>query len=334
LALVKSPEHVCCRYRLAALRPCLERAGHTLELQAWPRHWWTWAALAPRLRYRDGVIIQRKPAARWQLQLLRLNSRFLLYDFDDSVFGRDSYAAKGIQSGRRWHRFRRLCRAADGVIAGNPFLANQARCCTTNDRVHLVPTCVNPSLYHLAAHTEPAGNSKLVWIGSASTLQGLESIRPILERLGQQFPALRLKLICDRFMELNHMPVELVKWTQASEARELASADIGISWMPDDDWSRGKCGLKVLQYMAAGLPVVANPVGIHRDMVRHGETGFLAESEADWRQAIGRLIADPQLRRRMGLAGRQRVEQEFSLDIAAGRWLELLQRLQEGSAAA
>ena len=108
----------------------------------------------------------------------------------------------------------------------------------------------------------------------------------------------------------------------------MAAADVGISWVPDDLWSRGKCGLKVLQYMAAGLPVVANPVGVQADLVRHGETGFLARTPAEWVEALRRLGADPELRCRLGAAGRRRVEAEFSVEAGAARWLTLLHGLR------
>src|SRR5207249_9771653 len=118
----------------------------------------------------------------------------------------------------------------------------------------------------------------------------------------------RLKLICDRFLKFANLPVTRCRWSGEDEAGDLATADIGISWLPDDAWSRGKCGLKVLQYMAAGLPVVANPVGVQAELVRDGETGFLVRTPEQWQQAIGRLTHDPQLRQRLGQAGRRRVE--------------------------
>jgi glycosyltransferase involved in cell wall biosynthesis len=139
---------------------------------------------------------------------------------------------------------------------------------------------------------------------------------------------LDLKIICDRFLQLRHLPVLCCPWSAATEAVELASADIGISWLPGDLWSRGKCCLKVLQYMAAGLPVVANPIGVQAHLVRHGETGFLAETPEQWSEAIGRLARDPELRRQMGLAGRHRLEREFSVAVGARRWLDLLREVQ------
>jgi glycosyltransferase involved in cell wall biosynthesis len=167
---------------------------------------------------------------------------------------------------------------------------------------------------------------ELVWIGSSSTLQGLEAIRPTLEVVGRCWPGLRLKLVCNRFLRLQALPVVNCPWTEAGEAAALAAADIGISWLPDDAWSRGKCGLKILQYMAAGLPVVANPVGVQADLVRHGETGYLVETPAQWAEAVGRLAHDPALRRALGRAGRRRVEAEFSVAAGATRWLGLLEQ--------
>ncbi len=328
-ALVESPTHVCCRYRLAALRPFLEAAGHQLDLQPRPDSAWGWMSLTRPLNSTDVVILQRKLLTRWQLYLLRRAARTLIFDFDDAVFLRDSYAAKGLHSRTRRYRFRNLICAADRVIAGNAFLRDQAARWTTPGRVHLVPTCVNPALYPLASHRRPAGTAQLVWVGSASTLQGLERMQPLLEALGRDCPGLCLKLVCDRFLSLRRLPVLPCPWSEAREGDELAAADIGVSWVPDDLWSRGKCGLKVLQYMAAGLPVVANPVGVQAEMVRHGETGFLTDTPAQWTEAVRRLTHDPELRRRMGRAGRRLLETRYSVATAARHWLALLDGIEQ-----
>jgi glycosyltransferase involved in cell wall biosynthesis len=193
---------------------------------------------------------------------------------------------------------------------------------------------VDPDDYPLARHERKGAGVQLVWVGSSSTLQGLESIRPLLEGLGRRVTGLRLKMICDRFLHLEHLQVNPVQWTESGERRELASADIGISWMPDDDWSRGKCGLKVLQYMAAGLPVVANRVGVHAELVRHGVTGFLADSADEWHEAVARLAGDPELRRRMGAAGRRRLKADYSVTRGAALWHEVFDHLKAGRAAA
>jgi glycosyltransferase involved in cell wall biosynthesis len=160
-------------------------------------------------------------------------------------------------------------------------------------------------------------------------LRGLERARPILEALGREVPGLKLKLICDHFLTLQHLPVHPCSWSEATEAAEIAAADIGLSWVPDDPWSRGKCGLKVMQYLAAGLPVVANPVGVQTEMVRHGETGFLASTIDEWVQAVRTLARDPTLRRRMGAAGRRLVEANYRVECGGEKWVRLLRSLEE-----
>jgi glycosyltransferase involved in cell wall biosynthesis len=329
-ALVESLNHVCCRYRLAAFRPFLEAAGHSLELRALPRGWW--ARMRCFRQLRDTVVVlQRRLLPGWQLSYLRHNVRRLIFDFDDAIFLRDSYATRGMHDGRRMRRFAAAVRASDAVLAGNHFL--RARALTFTDRpcVHLMPTCVDPGRYPLGEQDQGRG-STFVWVGSSSTLQGLGRCAPLLEEVGARLPGLRLKLICDQTLSLRHLTVEFSSWSEENEGTLIAAADVGISWVPDDEWSRGKCGLKVLQYMAAGLPVIANPVGVHREMVRHDETGFLAETPDEWVAAAQRLMADPALRTRMGRAGRRLVEERYGLACGARRWLGVLDEIRPASA--
>jgi len=327
-AIVDGPAHVCCRYRLAAFQPFLQAAGHTLELIPWPRHWWSRLNIGQCLKQADAVVIQRRLLPSLLLHMVRRSARHLVFDFDDSVWQRDSYATRGMHSDGRVRRFAAMVCAADTVVAGNGFLDAQAGRWVGTERRIIIPTCVDVDRYPLSEHALSGAGVKLVWVGSSSTLQGLEAVQPLLEHLGTRLPGLQFKLICDQFLPLRHLAVVPCRWTEAGESTEIAAADIGISWVPDDPWSRGKCGLKVLQYMAAGLPVVANPVGVQADLVRHGETGFLASTAADWLEAVGRLMHDPELRRRMGGAGRSRVEAEFSVQRGAERWLGLLDRVE------
>jgi glycosyltransferase involved in cell wall biosynthesis len=328
MALVKSAEHVCCRYRIAAYRDALEQAGHRLDLRPWPRFWLSRLLLYRQLRHVDVAIVQRKLLPAWRLRLIRRSVRWLIYDFDDAVFLRNSFHPRGLDSARRSRRFDEILASADVVVAGNDYLREQALPAAAAARIHVIPTCVDVGRYPLARHVADKSPVELVWIGSDHALQSLQQLTPALDNLGKTGSGLQLKVICGRSLTLNHLPVRFVPWREASEGAELASADIGVSWLPDDPWSRGKCGLKVLQYMAAGLPVVANPVGIQARLVRPGVTGFLARTPAEWQQAIGRLAADPELRRRMGRAARQAVALEYDVRIGAARWLGLLDRLQ------
>lgn len=329
-ALVDSPQHVCCRYRLAAFRPFLEAAGHTLDLISYPSSLWGRWRLPTQLKPYDAVVIQRRLLSRWQLARLRRSVRYLLFDYDDAVYFRDSYHPRGLHDPRRLRCFAILARSVDAILAGNDFLADEARRHGAA-RVHVIPTCVDPARYPIAGH-HPSRGVELVWIGSSSTLHGLKTIAPMLEQIGKACPGVRLKLVCDAFFRLEHLSIIDCPWSEAGEARALASADIGLAWVPDDDWSRGKCGLKVLQYMAAGLPVVANPVGVQASMVRPGVNGFLAETPDQWIEAIRRLAMDAELRRRMGQVARRVLETEYSVAVGAALWNRALGDLQKGHA--
>src|SRR5262249_55358937 len=158
-----------------------------------------------------------------ELALLRRWAKKLVFDFDDAVWLRDSYSAKGFVSQKRARRFRATVRAADVVFAGNGYLTDEA--VTQGARqATVVPTCVDPAVYPVASHESAA--VRLVWVGSSSTLQGLERFRDVLEAIGREVPGVRLKLICDRFLELRHLPVDAVPWSEATEAKELADAEV------------------------------------------------------------------------------------------------------------
>lgn len=313
LALVDAPDHVCCRYRIAAFEPALARAGWSLERLGLAR-----GPLGRLLQFAglpayDTVILQRKLLPGWQLHALRRKARHLIFDFDDAVLYRDSYDPRGPVSPKRARRFAATVRVADTVTVGNDFLADCAlRAGARPERVRVIPTCVDTRLYH-PARGHDRGGLELVWIGSSSTLQGLEVRRTLWDDLAQEVEGVRMRVICDRFPDLGAMPVVPVPWSESTEAADLAAGDVGLTWVPDDLWSRGKCGLKVLQYMAAGLPVLANPVGVHEEMVKPGVTGWLPATPAGWADAVRRLARDPAARRRMGGAARESAEANYSV---------------------
>lgn len=313
LALVDAPDHVCCRYRIRAFEPALNRAGWSVDYLGLDRGLFGRVAQLSRLPRYDTIVLQRKLLPPWQIDALRRKARRLVFDFDDAVLYRDSYDSRGPHSARRSRRFSATVRLADAVTAGNDFLADCAlRAGAPADRVGVVPTCVATDRYRPSAAPAAAGLD-FVWIGSSSTLQGLEARRPLWDAVARAVPGVRMRVICDRFPEFSVMPVVRVDWSEASEAEALAAGGVGVSWLPDDLWSRGKCGLKVLQYQAAGLPVLANPVGVHPDMITPGVTGWLPRTADDWVDATRALAADPGLRHRMGLAARASVEANYSV---------------------
>ncbi len=323
VAIVATPDHVCSRYRLQAFVPELQSVGHTLQIVSVPRSWREWFRLRSTLDQADLVVVQRLLLSSVELIFLRQRVRHLAFDFDDAVWLRDSYHAKGFVSQKRANRFRAMIRRCDRVFAGNDYLVQEAqKWAKTPQSVHLIPTCVDPESYPIAQHGP--GPVTLVWVGSSSTLQGLEKFRPTLERIGQQVPNVRLRIVCDRFLQFDHLPVEPVVWSQSSESSAIASAQIGIGWVPDDPWSRGKCALKILQYQAAALPVIANAVGVQSKFVQNDRTGFLANSETEWVDAVHNLAMNPELRIRLGLQARANVLQSYSVAAGAKLWSEAL----------
>lgn len=311
LALVESPGHVCCRYRISAFEPFLRYFGVNVTYQAI-------AASAPaRLAQMnaagrfDAVLLQRKLLDSVSLAALRKAAKFLAFDFDDAVVYRDSYSPKGHHCPRRKARFSNIVRCADQILAGNAFLAQLAEeHGVRSSKVRYMPTCVDLERYEAArqsARARPAdGPFVMVWVGSSSTLQGLEATSVLWNAIGEFVPAARLRVVCDRFPRFARLEVEPVVWAEATEIDWIVASDAGVSHVPDDLWSRGKCGLKVLQYMAAGLPVLTNPVGVHREMIRSGRSGFLVKDGREWVEAVRWLAAN---RERAAAMGREAMDE-------------------------
>jgi glycosyltransferase involved in cell wall biosynthesis len=334
LALVQSPKHVCARYRLRAFAGALSEAGAALSVEPLARNCIVRVRQLRAARRADVVILQRKLLPRWQLAILRHSARRLVYDFDDAVYRRDSFSRKPPESRSRMRRFRATIAAADVVIAGNHFLAKQASMFGERALVHVIPTCVDARRYPQAAHQRIGGDCRLAWIGQRSTLGYLSRAKPILELVAGELAGLRLRVISNAFPSDCGMAIERRLWSASTEAADLAGADIGIAWLPDDEWSRGKCGLKVLQYMGAGLPVVADAVGVHREMIVDGQTGFLVTEPGEWAERISALARAPELRRRMGRQARERVCAGWGVDRWAPRFVSLLREAHAGACGA
>jgi glycosyltransferase involved in cell wall biosynthesis len=313
IALVEAPDHVCCRYRIRAFGPAFRAHGGSLQIEVIPRGGIARVRQFWRLGRFDAVVVQRRLLPAWQIKVLRRFSRRLIFDFDDAVYYRDSYHPRGIVSRVRARRFAQTIRAADLVIAGNEFLRQAAmRSGAGPLAVRVIPTCIDPDRYVRVDHDGKRSGLELVWVGSSSTLQGLERSRQLWRKLAIAVPNLRMRQISDRFCDLDPMPVVKIKWLEDSERAEIAAGDIGVSWIPDDEWSRGKCGLKILQYQAASMPVIANPVGVHGAMIEQGVSGFLADSAQEWIEAV-RLLSDPARRRAMGQAGQASAAENYSI---------------------
>ena len=320
LVITNNLEQASYRVRVAALIEPLRSRGFELDVHVRSRSVGERRDLFRRAGAYHAVLLQRKLLDPWDANLLRRHARRVLYDVDDAVM----YHAKPVGWFSRWRttrRFRATAGLVDHVVAGNEYLADHFRRegCT----VSVLPTVVEPSRYVVKQHVT-TGAPRLVWIGSRSTLPYLRELVPVIERAARDVPGLGLVTIADATIEGVSFPVEHAPWTAEGEAAALVRGDVGIAPTPSDRWTLGKCGFKIVQYMAAGLPAVASPVGANAEIVREGETGYLPTSDGAWVEAIIRLARDAPLRSQMGKAGRSRVESDYSVRRAADVWAELL----------
>ncbi len=318
VTFIESADHVCYRYRVAAYAEALAARGWTIEPIPLARNAFQRIEQLRSVRHADAVLIQRRLLAAWQLALLRRSAKVLLFDFDDAIYLRDSNSRKPPRSlGRMW-AFYWMMRAVDGVSAGNPVLAAEARGYLDPARVTLLPTTVDPQRYPTAAHGDPTRRRRglrIAWIGSRSTMQSLHDAQRGLQLAAERLPAMQLHVICDDAPVIPGVAVVRRPWSSATEAADLADCDVGLSWLPRHPWSEGKCGLKVLQYQAAGLPVVANRFGEHERMIRDNREGLLCDSPEHLAQALERLADDCALRGALGRAARKHVERQFSTQV-------------------
>jgi glycosyltransferase involved in cell wall biosynthesis len=257
-----------------------------------------------------------------ELLFWRLAGTSIVADYDDAVFHAYGESPSRLVRFMLGPKIDRLMAKADLVTVGNSYLGRRATAAGARAVAEL-PTVVDLRHYPERKPVRSGEPFTIVWIGSSLTSSYLEPLRPVLRVLLDKV-ALRIVLIGAAPGALAELPVERVAWSLDSEAAELAQCDVGIMPLPDLPWERGKCGYKLLQYMASSLPVVASPVGANRQIVVPGETGFLAAGDADWASCLLQLALDPELRRRMGAAGRQRVAEHYSLAATAPRLVELL----------
>ena len=308
------------RLWMEALRPLLAERGFEMDVKVRPKNWFARRAMLREAGGYHAVILHRKLLDPSDARLLRRHARRLLFALDDAVM----YHPNRVGAFAQWRttrRFEATARVLDHVVAGNGYLAAMFR--ARGRSVTVLPTCLDPAHYRVKTHADarPVG---LVWIGSSSTLPYVERQVEAIRLAAARVP-LKLITIADRTL-VDHpgFDVEHVPWSYEGEADALVRGDIGIAPTPCDRWTLGKCGFKIIQYMAAGLPAVASPVGANAEIVRVGETGLLADTPQEWADAIVRLARDVELRRRMGSAARKRAEREYSLTRAADTWEQLL----------
>lgn len=323
------------RFRVLQYVPHLRGLGHRCEVAvSWPpkyepARWLGWRvshglrkslrvvdALRAAVGRYDVVVLERElfhDNSLWVERILRRIARRLVLDFDDAIF--QTFPDK----------FAQLAKMCDAVMAGNALLAERAR--AHNPHTVVIPTTVDLPRYpwRTAANSVPV----IGWMGTSSNLPYLEIAAEALRTLAAARP-FELHVVCDRpelaaRLPLAGVTVRATAWSEATEIADLSRFDIGLMPLADDEWTRYKCGLKAIQYLASGIPAVVSPVGVNAEIVRPGVEGFCATSTGQWHDALAALLDDPELRTRLGAAGRQTVAERYSVASQLPRLVRALE---------
>lgn len=324
LVLTNNPARASFRLRIRVYLDTLRAGGINCEIAKLPS-----SSLARRKLFKqavtfDGVFLHKKRLNPFDALWLRRYAKSIIYDFDDAVMYSDKKSER--VSRKRLRDFARTIKLVDMVIAGNRYLAEHAM--QYNKNVTVLPTGLKLDDYSINVDSVEDRKIRLVWVGSRSTIVYLMELRPVLEELGKRFDNVVLRIICDCFFDLQNMKVEKCQWSLETQGKDLVTGDIGLAPLPDDRFTRGKCGFKILQCQAASLPVVASPVGVAAEYVADGVTGYHAENSQQWIDRLSKLIENADLRERMGWAGKARVQQ-FDLRVIGKQLSELLKRCVE-----
>jgi glycosyltransferase involved in cell wall biosynthesis len=248
----------------------------------------------------------------------------IIFDFDDAIWISDNPPRNKWLGALKWYqKFGFICRHCYRISAGNPYLADYAT--RYHSRVTINPSTIDNSLTHFMHVNHREDTVTIGWTGSHSTLKYLESILGPLQQILIRFNQARLLVICDQKPEWELKGMEFLYWNKTTEWEDLRRIQIGIMPLPDNTWTRGKGGFKILEYFSMGIPSVASPVGINTVLIEHGKNGFLCNREEDWTRLLDRLIQDPSLREKMGQAGKKMVEERFSLQSNLATFLGLFE---------
>jgi glycosyltransferase involved in cell wall biosynthesis len=250
--------------------------------------------------------------------------RPIIYDFDDAIYlPSGSEANKLVRFLKFPGKTQKIIRLSTLVLAGNSNLKKYAL--QFNSQVEVLPTVIDTDLYRLAAK-EAGKNICVGWSGSFTTIAHLNLLKGVLREIYRKY-RVDIKVIGSKDFNIEGVRIEAKDWNLTSEIDDLSRFDIGLMPLPDDEWGRGKCALKALQYMALGIAPVCSPVGVNREIIQDGINGFLCASEAEWIEKISLLINNHKLRHDMGQAARKTVEERYSVKINAPKFLEILEKV-------
>lgn len=289
----------------------------------------------PRLRSFDAVLVLREALPLgpplWESWIGRFGKPRLAYDIDDPLFIPDVNPTNSVSRlFRDLGKWKTICQVAAVTICVNEMIAEHVR--PFCQRVEVIPNVIDIERYPLKPDHDFRGWPVLGYSGSYSTMRQLLEIEGALETVSREEPFVLHVVGGPAPFTLAKAQVQEKEWTAETEATLLHGFDIGLAPAPDNEWNRYKSFVKVLLYMAVGLPVVASAVGLPLRIIRDGENGFLARTPSDWVERLRLLIRDPDLRRKMGLAARETIERDFDLAKQLPRVLAVFRAVMDGSA--
>jgi glycosyltransferase involved in cell wall biosynthesis len=273
----------------------------------------------------DFIFLQREAAPAgppvFEWLLVKIFGKKIIYDFDDAIWISDKDRGRLFSFIKCFWKIKFICKWSYKVSVGNEYLSNYAK--KYNRNVIIIPTCVDTiDRYNIIKDHQIRDKAIIGWTGSHSTLKYLDAVLPILLLVEKQF-IFDFVVICDRPPEFSFQSLKFIPWNPETEILDLMEFDIGIMPLLEDKWTEGKCGFKLIQYLSLGIPAVANPVGVNKKIIENGITGFLCQTEAEWESALKKLLADAELRKHMGLAGRRKIEKEYSIQSQKIKFLSL-----------
>ncbi|OPY79858.1 MAG: D-inositol-3-phosphate glycosyltransferase [Syntrophorhabdus sp. PtaU1.Bin153] len=263
----------------------------------------------------------------WAEQFLFRTKTPLVVDYDDAIFHKYDLHPNRFVRRCLGKKISTIMRCSAMVIAGNEYLASYARGVGAR-RVAILPTAVDLDKYAPDSRSTHQ-DFTIGWIGTPVTAKYLRHIQSTLVRICAELPV-RLILVGSGPFNVDQVPIEVRSWSERTEVADIQTFDIGIMPLPDGPWERGKCGYKLIQYMACGKPVVASPVGVNCRIVQNGINGFLAESPEDWMISLRTLLNSSNLRTSFGAMGRKMVEMQYCTRITSVQLADLLKTAAEG----
>lgn len=273
----------------------------------------------------DLIFIQKRLFRTRLVDQLKAIGKPILFDWDDAIYTSPRQDWSFLTKCKIQRRLHAILSSADNIICGSRHLLDYTRQ-KPYQHADYLPTAVDTETYPIKGDVSP-DTVTIGWIGSAVNLPYLETLCPVLTKLASQYPNLRLLIISNGHFSCPGLEAINRAWDESREKADLLEMDIGLMPLPDDEWSRGKCALKAIQYMASGLPVVLSPVGANKEVINHNEHGYFANTEAEWHQFLELLIKNPDLRHTQGLAGRKRVEEKYSLHVNAEKLIGIIHKV-------